>query len=206
MDEDRRRAKEAVRAMGRKEKIKYYLGYYKFHILVVAVLAILLALFIRDRMTYKKPVFFFGIMNSDRIDEQYLVEEANEILKLGEKETTMVHKNMYSSPGMESEFQDYLTVYLAADELNILFTDETGVKYMADSDACVPVENWGVGETLANREDVVFSYEGKNVAIDFSDTELFRELKLEEDIHYLLVVNKPGREEQVAAFLKAVLQ
>lgn len=204
MDADRKAAKEAVKNMPRGQRIKYYIGYYKIHALVTVVLLIAVALFIRTMLTHQTSVMYFGTMNSERIDEQYLNTAMKEVLGLGEKEKITVHKDLSSLPVYGE--QDKVSLYLAVDQLNVVFSDEEGVKFMVDSEACLQMKYWCDMENYPKWKDRVYSYNGYDVAIDISGLPIMEKLVLEDDIKYILVTAKAGNEEYIKLFLDWVYE
>lgn len=211
-------ARKEVAKLPFREKVKYYIGYYKFHALAVVIIGIALFFFIRHQVTKETPLMYFGVLNSSQINEELLIEEMTTRLAAADRETVTVHKGLDTKADDDGEsYYLLLQIYLAADELDVIFTDEEGLTYLAKSGACLDPAEWldgelaklwsersVKGEALEQGSSIDVeeaTYVTRDIAVDLTGTEAMKTLGLSEDTPYLLVASSSERTEQIATFM-----
>lgn len=219
MDQDRQKAKELVRALPLKQKIIYYLDNYKYHLIVALILIIGLVALVRTELARKEPLLYFGLINSTQIDSQKLTEQMCSRLSASDKQTVTVYTGLYTDPDQTVDAfnsMNLLAIHLAAGELNLVFSDETGISSLAASGACRSVndwlpaeyeEEWGAriqmfpaptSDSDAASMDAPADFPA---ALDLSGLAIMNELYLDDKTHYLAVINKEFPEDRLREFL-----
>lgn len=215
LDNDRLTAKEMVAKLDRKQKMHHYLEYYRVPLMIAVILLIIGVFFLVQQLNRLDALMFFGVVNSDQINEEKLVEGMREQLDLGDRETVIVKAGLQNTAKEgDPEFYRGLEMALTQTEMDAIFTDEKGLLYLLESDSLYPLEDWLSDELIEQWSDGFYSAETEfwdkkedekvkrevPVAVDLSGTKVMEYLELPESVHYLVVPKATEKASEVAAF------
>ncbi len=221
MDKDQLEAKKAVAQLPLGKKIAYYVGYYKIHAAVVVALLIAIGLFIRTQVNYETKLMYFGVLNGSAIEEDYLREQMLKQLGTGKKETIVVYTGLTTEAEYSSEGgYNLLSLYMATDQMDIVFSDADGVTYLAKSGAIADPEIWATEDLKALWKNQVYECEALEeeasiddptyavmpVGYDIAGSQLMDDLGLEENCHYMVACYSSGRLEAIQGFCRYVCE
>lgn len=220
------RFKEHTADMSTWGKIKYFVYYYKWHVILTALAIFLLIAIPTSIIKNNRPVSIsYAVVNSpapEQIKEKLFNEYAehynlvkgyqirnNLYVTLSQKG---YEENMSKSEGNSSYTQFPTLCY--NDYYDIILTDKTGLEYCTSTSLVQPLEDRLYNDILTELKEkypniIVTSpnYDGKQVefALDVSDTEFIKELNVGYDKVYVCF---PGSSEQnninVRRFLKYI--
>lgn len=220
-DYDTQEAKNRVAQMSFGEKFKYYLGYYKIHLIVGLCILVGVILFVKDIVTKDQYVMYFGLVNGETIEKEALQEDMKEVLECTGRENVQVYTDLSTtaSAAQTGEMYSMLAIYLAADELDIIFTDQEGIDFLGASNALIVTEQWLTPELKELWADQIVDVKidesagmedaklvDRPAAVDIKGTKLMEMLGLDEKDHYLVMAAASERFEEVEKFCNYVYE
>ncbi|MCR5742549.1 MAG: hypothetical protein K6F92_02310 [Lachnospiraceae bacterium] len=217
MDKDTQAAREMVKQMSPGKKFKYYLGYYKFYVLAAIIVLVAAASLLNTMINKKTPALYLGVLDGTQINSQRIIDDLTERLELKAGETITVFSNLSVKADENAEgYYNSMTIYIAANHLDIVFADEEGVTYLGKSGALRDVSEYLSGDLASVYESRITQFEAlsegngmsegdsfslQNVAVDLTGTKAIEALGLSDKTCYMVVIANSERTEQIQAFM-----
>ncbi len=147
-----------------KQRVEYFMDYYKWHVIGSVFFAVLIISFVYDVVTAKEEAFYALLLNSWKLDE--VTEEMSDEFQQSiattleidlEKESITLDSSMYMDyENQDSYFSTYiqkLVTYIATQTLDVIVTDETTFGYLVESAYFVDLYEYLSEEEIALYED-----------------------------------------------------
>lgn len=200
-DEIKNEAKKVWQTKTGKERLKYFVYYYKVHFLVAIGAIWLLATIIHDVATRKDSILYVTVVNgqyAEFFDYDTVINDYAATLEYDEKKEELVidggnHIDVYAKDQMSQTNIQKVFMNVSAKELDILLCDEDFMRFTRAQDVAYNLENALPKELFEKYQDQIIWYDypveevgeefydelykGRNeaVCIDVTDFELIKE-------------------------------
>lgn len=199
--------KEKTRDMTWKEQVDFFIYYYKWTVIGIAVLIILGSTLARQIYTNSRPMAIgIAIINNEADREQelaaqietdyrsyYTFKDSDRFVILENLEIDPENYTQEISATSTNTLSSYENLYyqITGDNIDVIITDEAGILYCVEQDLVYPLENFLSEDTRTLYEDDICMYtsytnQRREYAIDISDTAFAASLNLGYDKVYLL--------------------
>lgn len=202
-----RQYKEKTQNMTPTEHLKYFLYYYKWTVIGIAMAIILGFTLARQLYINSRPMAIgIAIINNEADREQQLAAQieadyrsyytfkgSDRFVILENLEIDPENYTQEISATSTNTLSSYENLYyqITGDNIDVIITDEAGILYCVEQDLVYPIENFLSEEARTLYEDDVCIYtsytnQKREYAIDISDTAFAASLNLGYDKIYLL--------------------
>lgn len=216
LTKDELKVKESINAMTKWQRACYYFSIYKFYGLAVIIVLGMIISIIHSVLTAKTDVLYLGIINKSTYCSAYMVDSYAEYAGIDPKKEEVA---LFDGLGTSQEYYaggyNLITMYTAADELNLVFTDKEAFDFLGITGIVATPERWmapEVYEYFKDRiiempviEDTTDMSENPKmimqpVVIDLQGTRIQEAFGLDDDTRYLICVIHKGFEEQLEKY------
>lgn len=167
-DEIKNEAKKVLESKSTKEKIGYFVYYYKVHFLVAVGAIALLGSIIHWYVTLKDSILYVTVVNgqySDFFDYDVIIDEYAKTLDYDEKEEELIidagsHVDVYAKDQASQTTVQKVFMNVSAKELDVLLCDEDFMRLTRAQDVAYDL-------TKILPADMVEKYQDKFVWYDF---------------------------------------
>lgn len=216
LTKDEQMVREHVYAMSKWERFCYYVSIYKFHaIAVILVVSALISIFY-SIATAKTDRLYLGIINRSTYSSEYMAKAYSEYAGYdAKKEEVALYDGLGTTPEYFAGGYNLITMYAAADELNLVFTDEEGIDFIGVTGIVAAPSQWMAPEAYEYFKDKITEVpiikdttdmsehpemEMLPVAVDISGTRVQEVFGLDDDTKYMICIIWKGFEDELQTY------
>lgn len=183
-DEIREQQKKAMAELGPLGKIKYFIYYYKWHVIATVFALSMISLFVYEQVTKEEMVFQAVFVNSfpNMENEEFMAGFEEQLGLDTQKETAVLDTSIFINPDEPSSYDDENTqklfVMASAQMIDVCVANEAYYNEMADAEYFADLSTILTEEQMKEYEDRLFYYDAPEdgiegevpVGIDVSDS------------------------------------
>lgn len=197
MDEFKKERNEILKNGSWKEKVNYFIYYYKWHVVIVVVLIAVILSIGTSILNHKDYAFYGLFLNSadlDEEDEQFLTDFISYASINTEEYDTTIDTSLYISQDSYDETSmsstQKIMVYTAAGELDVMVSDTESLEQYANNETF-----YNLYEILT--EEQIAKYSPYFYYIDQSVVDEVAQIREENDNEYLPEYPDPSKPEEM---------
>ncbi|MBQ0043288.1 MAG: hypothetical protein KBS85_08260 [Lachnospiraceae bacterium] len=146
-DQDTMRARELVSQMDKKDKFKHFVYYHRIQLIIAGVLIVVGIYALVAFLNRIDCLMYIGIVNGTSTKEDVIVSEMEAMLECKDRQIVTVKNSLMTQeperdPEAKGVFFSDFQLTMASGDLNVIFADEDGVKYLAENAYLYTIDEW----------------------------------------------------------------
>ncbi len=202
--------KAKLKEMTFSQRVEYIFTYYKFHILAIVFVIVVIIYIINNRLNHVDYKLYGLVINSDTISETAQKDLEDQLGMEGHDGLSLITGLSADVDSNSTSYYNQIDIYTVAGQMDFVFTDEAGVQYLCDMGtprdvtAVLPadlLQVWSGREIEFSQldPDTEDTYFTNYAAIDISDTLVHDYFGLDDNICYLVITDLSGNENYMTS-------
>lgn len=204
-DEIREQHRRVLEQEGFKGRLKYFVYYYKWHVLICTFILILIGTFVYERVTQKDTILQVVMVNGfPNVEGTVIMEDFEKRLSMNpKKEQTLLDTSFYidtdSSTMFDEQNSEKLFIMAAAGVVDVVLADKDYFLTMAETGYLMDLSSILTDEQISRYGDRTFYYDSPNnyaegmelVGIDVTDSALIVDTQSypNDQVYFCIIMN-----------------